>query len=178
MHRLFVALPLPAPIREQLMSIMGGVSAARWQRDDQLHLTLRYIGEVDRRVADDVALALAGVHARPFDLALSGVGSFGNKQPGHALWAAVRPHEEAAALHRKIDHALVRIALEPEARAYLPHITVARLNRSSGSAQHWLAAQAGLSSPAFRVSSFGLYESVLAREGAQYRLVERYDFGS
>src|SRR3546814_10503522 len=61
MHRLFVAIRPPAAIRKALLSIMGGVEGARWQSDDQLHLTLRFIGEVDRHRADDIAAALATV---------------------------------------------------------------------------------------------------------------------
>ena len=68
MHRLFVALRPPPAIRARLLAAMGGVPGARWQDDDQLHLTLRFIGEVDRPVAEDIAAALGTIHAPPLDI--------------------------------------------------------------------------------------------------------------
>src|SRR3546814_1414167 len=77
MHRLFVAIRPPSAIRKALLSIMGGVEGARWQSDDQLHLTLRFIGEVDRHRADDIAAALATVSGAPFTIRLSAAGALG-----------------------------------------------------------------------------------------------------
>ena len=74
MHRLFVAIRPPAAVREQLIDLMDNVAGARWQDDEQLHLTLRFIGEIDARQADDVAAALVQVHAPGFELALTGLG--------------------------------------------------------------------------------------------------------
>jgi 2'-5' RNA ligase len=177
MHRLFVALRPPPPIRAALAATMDGVPHARWQDDEQLHLTVRYIGQVDRRVAEDVVLALGHVHAAPIEIALSGVGDFEHKGRTDALWAGVTPHDALAALHRKVDHALVRLGLEPEGRAYLPHLTLARLSRNAGVGPEidlWCAAHAGLSSPAFRIEHLTLFESHLGGEGARYEVVERW----
>lgn len=174
MHRLFVALRPPPAMRERLLDAMDGVDAARWQDDDQLHLTLRYIGAVERPVAEDIALALQAVHAPAFDLALNGVGQFDTGSRGRALWAGVTPHGAVSALHRKIDHALVRSGVPAERRAFLPHITVARLNRSSGPTDPFLAANAALASPPTRFDHFTLYESHLGNAGAWYEAVVRY----
>ena len=76
MHRLFVALRPPPSVRAALAATMDGVPQARWQHDEQLHMTVRYIGEVDTRVAEDIALVLGQVHAAPIEVALSGVGAF------------------------------------------------------------------------------------------------------
>jgi RNA 2',3'-cyclic 3'-phosphodiesterase len=174
MHRLFVALRPPAPIRAQLISMMGGVAGARWQDDDQLHLTLRFIGEVDGNRAEDMALALGNIHHSAVEIALNGLGTFDRKGMIDALWAGVTPHDRLASLHRKIDQALVRCGLPPDGRAYLPHITLARLNRSSGPVDHFLAQHAGLSSEAFRMDWFALYESSIGHGGARYDLIARY----
>ena len=174
MHRLFVGLRPPAPIRQSLLSLIGGVPGARWQRDDQLHLTLRYIGEVDRPLAEDVAIALGHIHFPPIEVALNGVGQFDSKGRPNAVWAGIRPHEALAQLHRKVDQALVRCGLEPEHRAYLPHITLARMNGPSGIADGFLADHAGLTSPPFAFTHFTLFESHLSGEGAIYAPVERY----
>ena len=63
MRRLFVAIRPPAPIRALLLDAMGGIGGARWQSDDQLHLTLRFIGEVDRHLAGDIHAALDRAYA-------------------------------------------------------------------------------------------------------------------
>jgi len=174
MHRLFVGFTLPVAIRTRLLALMGGVPGARWQRDDQLHLTLRFIGEVDRHAAEDIALALAQIRYPPIEIALSGVGQFDSRGRPNAVWAGVAPHDALAGLHKKIDQAIVRAGQPPEGRAYLPHITLARMNAASGAADRFLEAQAGLRSPAFTLDQFTLFESTLGSEGASYAVVERY----
>ncbi len=176
MPRLFVAIRPPAQIRDRLLAAMSGVDGARWQDDDQLHLTLRFIGDVDARTGDDILLALAAIRAAPFDIALDGVGSFDRKGRIDTLWAGVSPHDRLASLHKKIDNALVRTGLPAEGRAYRPHITLAR-GRVVGSVDPFLSANAALTSPPFTVSHFGLYESTLGSDGARYTLVERWPLG-
>lgn len=181
MHRLFVGLRPPPPIRSQLLAAMGGVPGARWQDDDQLHLTLRFIGEVDGRMADDVVAALDQVYAAPIEIAIAGVGRFDKQGRTDAIWAGVAPHDALAALHRKIDHALVRIGLPPEGRAYLPHITLARMPRSVGSGiagEAFLGRLAGLASEPFTMEHMILFESHLAATGACYDSVARWPLQS
>lgn len=174
MHRLFVGIRPPLAMRDMLVDRMDGIEGARWQEDAQLHLTLRYIGEVERPVAEDIATVLTTIHATAFDLALSGVGTFDKRGRINAIWAGVAPAAPLAALHRKIDHALVRIGLPPEGRAFVPHITLARLNESSGPVGGFLAAHAGLSSDAMSIDNFLLYESHIGRDGSQYDAIARY----
>ncbi|MFD1787992.1 RNA 2',3'-cyclic phosphodiesterase [Sphingomonas floccifaciens] len=175
MHRLFVALRPPSDIRALLLDAMGGIANARWQDDEQLHLTLRYIGEVERPMAEDIATALDGVRAAPVTFRIAGVGRFdGGGRPGSAVWAGISPREPLAALHAKIDTALTRAGLEPERRAYLPHITLARLLRNAGSPDRFLADQAMLSSAPVTLDHFLLYESRLRSTGATYEAVARY----
>lgn len=177
MHRLFVGLRPPPAIRARLFDAMGGVTGARWQSDEQLHLTLRFIGEVDRRTAEDAAHVLATVHAASIKLRIEGVGHFDSRGRANALWAGVRPHDAVAALHKKVDQALVRVGLEPERRAFLPHITLARMGGGAGLPDRWLADHAGLKSEPFSLSHFMLFESHLGHGGASYEAVERYPLG-
>jgi 2'-5' RNA ligase len=177
MHRLFVAIRPPASVRAQLLAAMGGVSGARWQDEDQIHLTLRFIGEVDRHRARDVHAALGGVHSPSFELALAGVGSFERRGEPTALWAAVAPHEPVKRLHKKVDQALARIGIEPDRRAYVPHISLARLPYGAGAVGPFLHAAGRLASPPFAVEEFCLFESRLTPESAVYTVVERYKLG-
>src|SRR5205823_13507748 len=104
MIRLFVAAELPESIRERLLSLQGGVPGARWSNSEQLHLTLRFIGEVAENVGHDIDDALATIRAPSFTLELSGVGEFGGKNP-RALWAGVKNNDALLHLQRKIETA-------------------------------------------------------------------------
>ena len=174
MHRLFVALRPPLAMRARLLALMGGVPGARWQDDAQLHLTLRFIGEVDRHQADDIAAALASVSQPRPTIALAGVGTFDHKGKIDALWAGIAPDRALAALRERITRALVAVGIAPEERAFKPHITLARLNRASAPIDGFLADAAGLSSPAVTLDAFLLYESMLGGHGAVYNAVARY----
>jgi RNA 2',3'-cyclic 3'-phosphodiesterase len=173
MHRLFVAVEPPVAIRDLLLGVMGGISGARWQTDDQLHLTVRFIGEVDRHRAADISAALDTIHAAPFELSLAGSGSFDRKGRADAVWAGVMPHDRITALNHKVEQALVRVGVPSETRTFLPHITLARLSRSAGPVTGFLATTL-IASPPFTVDGFVLYESTLGQSGADYRIVERY----
>ncbi|AUW59203.1 RNA 2',3'-cyclic phosphodiesterase [Sphingobium sp. SCG-1] len=174
MPRLFVALRPPAAVRQHLQEIMHGLPGARWQDDDQLHITLRFIGDVDYNRANDIAAGLGRVTAPALTLSLKGVGAFGRRGRADALWAGVTPQDAITALHKKVDRACVSVGLPPEGRAYLPHITLARFGRDAPPLDAYLARNAGLTSAAFTLSDFGLYESTLGHEGAVYHLAERY----
>ncbi len=177
MIRLFVALRPPPAIRRHLRSIAGGVPGARWQDDDQLHLTLRFIGEVERPEAEDVAWSLAQVHADQPTVSLAGVGHFERRGRSDALWAGLAPHDALAGLHRKVDAACVRAGLPPERRAYLPHVTLARFGRSADAGSEidrWLADHAALASAPFAMEHLLLYQSHLGHDGARYEPVARW----
>ena len=174
MHRLFVAIRPPVKVRTQILSIMGGVMTARWQDDDQLHLTLRFIGPVDTRTGEDVAAALATVRAAPVEVAIAGVGIFDRKGRVESLWAGVRNAEPLVALHRKIDRALVSTGLAPERRAYKPHITLARFGRQGSDVGAFLAQHGGLALPPFTATAFHLFESETHADGADYTIIESY----
>ena len=174
MHRLFVAIRPPPAMRAALLGIMGGVANARWQGNEQLHLTLRFVGEVDRHTAEDIAAALGSVRQPRFHLALDGIGQFDRKGRPDTLWAGVTPQEPVKLLHNKVDQALARVGVQPDSRAYLPHITIARFRRAAGALEGLMTRSGGLSGPSEEIDQFCLYESSLSREGSIYTIVERY----
>jgi 2'-5' RNA ligase len=174
MHRLFVAIRPPEAIRDLLVDAMEDSPELGWVGDDNLHLTLRFIEEVERPLADDIALALSRIRSEQFELKIAGVGLF-KRRSGGALWAGVQPKEPVAALAAKVDRACVAAGLEPEHRAFHPHITLARFNRRSATAaQAFIARTRALASPRFAVTSFTLYQSHLSRHGAHYEAVTEY----
>jgi RNA 2',3'-cyclic 3'-phosphodiesterase len=172
--RLFVALAIPAAVAQSIMLIQGGVPGARWQTREQLHLTLRFIGEVENRDAAMLDDALAGIEAPDFDLQLHGVGQFGSKQP-HALWAAACPSEALDHLQRKVDNAIRRVGQPQDAHKFTPHVTVARLrNPQPGKVIEWLTHHALFTSPEFRIGAFQLYSSRLTSDGSVYAVEQDY----
>lgn len=173
-HRLFVALRPPHAIRAALIAAMHGISGARWQNDEQLHLTLRFIGEVDRHRAEDIAAALGALHAPAVTARIAGVSLFERQGRPHMMWAGVEPCEPIAALHRKVDQLLARVGIAPEPRAFVPHITLARLNRSSGPVAPFLALHSDLASADFIFGHVTLYESEMGHGGSRYHPVARY----
>jgi 2'-5' RNA ligase len=172
--RLFVALSIPDTVARQVMLLQGGVPGARWQSREQLHLTLRFIGEVDGREARALEDALAGIDAPAFDLQLHSVGQFGNKQP-HALWAAARQNDLLEHIQRKVDNAIRRVGQPQDAHKFTPHVTLARLRHPDAEKMvDWLKYNALYTSARFDVDSFQLYSSRLTSDGSIYRVEEDY----
>jgi len=171
MIRLFVALELPPIVKAALLASMGGVAGARWQREDQLHLTLRYIGEVDRHAAQDISAALGRVNVRPFEAELGDPGLFEHRGRVDNLWVGVRPADRLAALAKAVNAALAGVGIAPEPRAFVPHITVAR-GRSMLGVTGWpLAPIPRLCWP---VKNFALWDSHLGRDGSDYQVITRW----
>ena len=165
MLRLFVGIALPPELKLRLSLICSGVPGARWVDPGNYHLTLRFIGEVDEGVASDIDAVLVQLRAKRFELALAGVGRFGDRM----LWAGVDKNPALLHLRDKVESALVRLGLEPETRRYAPHITLARLrNASEAKLQAFIEEHALFRSDPFRVERFSLVASYLTKSGAIY----------
>lgn len=174
MHRLFVAIRPPEEVCDLLIDAMDEGPGLRWVGEDQLHLTLRFIGDVDGRQATDIADALERIRFHPFELGISGVGRF-DQRSGGALWAGVEPRKPVAELAAKVDRACVTAGLEPQHRTFHPHITLARYKRANAeAARNFERKVADLSSPPFPVDRFTLFESHLSRHGAHYDEVAEF----
>jgi RNA 2',3'-cyclic 3'-phosphodiesterase len=177
MHRLFVAIRPPEQVRDLLIDAMDDSPALRWVGDEQLHLTLRFIGEVERPIANEIAGALSRFHSPRFDLRVKGVGKF-EQRNGGALWAAVDPKHPVTALAAKVKRAVQLVGLEPERRAFSPHITLARWNRrNAGAVDAFLRRNGDLHSEPFTVERFILFESKLSRHGPHYEEVAEFELG-
>lgn len=174
MHRLFVAIRPPDDIRDVLIDAMDDSPALRWVGDEQLHLTLRFIGEVERPTANDIAVALDRVRSPSFELNVVGVGKF-EQRNGGALWAGVHPKAPVGALAAKVERAIQQVGLDAEHRAYFPHITLARWNRRNAEAvDAFLRRNSDLRSEPFQVDRFILFESTLSRHGAHYEAIGEF----
>ena len=166
--RLFVGLSLPDAVAQSLSLLRAGVPGAHWQTREQLHMTLRFIGEVDGRDAAAIDDALSTISAPRFRLELKGVGEFGGKNP-RALWAGVREPAPIVHLQRKIEAMLQRVGLAAEERKFTPHVTLARLRGApAGKVMDWLSDHALYAGMPFKVTEFILYSSQITPNGSIY----------
>ena len=174
--RLFVALELPEAERGRLARLQHGLRGARWVAPEALHLTLRFIGNVDGRQAEDIDAALTTLRFDAFPLALAGIGRFGEGRKLRALWVGVEENPLLLRLQTKIEQLLQRAGLPPEARKFKPHITLARFKGGKGSrVEEFLAQHTLFRSEAFLVRQVVLYSSFLGHGGALHRAEARYE---
>jgi 2'-5' RNA ligase len=177
-HRLFIGIRPPASEREALLDTMEALEGARWVDVDNLHLTLRFVGEVERSTANDLAEALAQIEWPRFVLSVAGTGAFDRSRRHlswpHAVWARVPLTEPLEGLRRKVERACERVGLGCETRKFTPHITLARTDRATEPVAGWLAASAGLAAGPWTVEEFILFESHRGHTGAAYEEVVRY----
>ena len=175
MPRLFVAIDLPASVKERLSAMCCGLPGARWVDPDQIHLTLRFIGDVNSDLCNGIREALSGVHGKVFSIRLKGTGFFPPRGKPRVLWVGVEKNEQLTQIRNRVDSALIRGGLEPEGRKYSPHITLARLTKTPGSKVAAFLAHNGLFlSEEFTVNEFYLYSSVLSSKGAKHFIEEGY----
>jgi len=175
MIRLFAAVAIPSEIAQGLAWRQTGVPGARWRTEEQLHITLRFFGDVEPRRAEELDLELERIFIKPFDLVLAGVGSFGEGWRIDTLWAGVEPSEPLERLHARCEIAARKVRLKPDTRRYAPHVTLAYMGPArEPKVAGWIAEHNLLKSPPFRVESFGLYSSVLSPSGSKYHLEREY----
>jgi 2'-5' RNA ligase len=170
MIRLFVAIDLPPSVKEQLVKICTGVTGAKWVKPTQMHLTLRFIGEVDEMAFDSIKQALAAVTASPFSMSLNGVGQFPPKGAARVLWVGLDAPATLFELQRRIETTLNQLGYPPEERPFAAHITLARLKSPPPpeSIRQFLSQNANIHSEPIPVTQFILYSSVLAPGGPTY----------
>jgi len=164
MLRLFIALPLPDGVIARLSLMCAGLPGAAWVPPENMHITLRFIGEVEEDVAEDIDHLLSGIEAAAFSLELDGLGTFGEGAKTRALWAAVKPSAELAHLQAKVESAVVRAGLPAEGRKFMPHVTLARFHKAQPARLDAFIAGHGLfQAGPFQVGRFSLYESRLGK---------------
>jgi len=175
MPRLFTGLEIPERVGMQLSMLRGGLPGARWVEPENYHVTLRFIGDIDDRTADEIAEALGRVRRRSFEVALNGLASFGGGRP-RAIYAAVQANPALAELAAEHERLCRRAGLEPETRKFTPHVTLARLGRdaSAGAVAAYLSQRGGARFPPFRADRFVLFSSKASTGGGPYLVEEGY----
>ena len=168
--RLFLALDLPDEVDMDIQMMSGGIPGARWQKPEQLHLTLHFLGEVDGGVMRRLIAALGQLEAPAFELGLRGAGVFPPRGQPRVIWLGVDPPEPVRVLHQRSARILDELGLERERRKFSPHVTVARLRKEARAEQvgSWVQGHALYRSARFMVDHVRLYSSITAARGAKY----------
>lgn len=168
MPRLFTALEVPRNVAMSLSLLRGGLPGARWIDVENYHITLRFIGDVDGRTADEIVDRLDRIERPEFQTSLTGIGSFGSKKP-HSVWAGVAASPELYALQAEIERICQRIGLAPDPRKFMPHVTLGRLkNCRLDDVVHYLAGRGNFYTAPFSASRFVLMSSKESVGGGPY----------
>jgi 2'-5' RNA ligase len=174
MPRLFTGLEIPEDLGQSLSLLRGGLPGARWIDSENYHVTLRFIGDVDDGVAQEIDWLLGKVRRKDFEMCIDGLQSFGGRKP-RAIVAAVAPSLSVMELQADHERLMQRVGLEPEGRKYTPHVTLARLrDTSSFEAAEYLSARAAFRSPPFSVSRFVLFSARVSVGGGPYVIEAAY----
>jgi 2'-5' RNA ligase len=177
-HRLFVAIDLPEETRKAIDRLREPLSGARWVPTDQLHLTLRFLGEVDEATLGTVQAGLGMVQAERFTLQVRGVGHFPPRRPPRVLWVGLDGGAPLLDLQRQVEAVVQAAGLPAEERPFSPHITLARFREAPAApVLSFEERQRAFACPPFTVNDFHLYESTLTGSGAIHRVVESYRLG-
>jgi 2'-5' RNA ligase len=177
--RLFVALDLPWPVRQRLASLaVSGIPGAKWVPPENYHMTLRFIGEAPRHLAEEIDHALAALKARGFALTLKGVGTFAKGGRPTTLWVGAERNPQLDHLRGKIETALQRVGLDPERKRFNPHVTLARLdNPAEAKLAAFVQAHNLFRSKPVPMEHFTLFSSQLGKEQAIYTAEVEYALG-
>ena len=172
--RLFAALDIPDAVADRVRPLMRGVPGAKWRPRENLHVTLRFFGEMDERRAEDLDAALdeAAARAPAFNVSLKGAGFFGKADP-HALYLGVAAGDGLTRLAEACERAARRCGLKPEPMKYLPHMTIAYLSNADLTRVQAFEARLGLfQSETWRADRFSLFSSITRRAAPSHYVVE------
>jgi 2'-5' RNA ligase len=174
MPRIFTGIEIPSDVGASLSMLRGGLPGARWIEQQNYHITLRFIGDVDDALAREVDSMLGQVRRRGFDLEIGGLASFGGRRP-RAVIASVPPVALLLELQAEQERLMQRIGLKPEGRKFTPHVTLARLRQSSSrEVADFLAMRGPYRSAPFSVSRFVLLSSRASMGGGPYVVEAAY----
>lgn len=176
MPRLFTGLEIPEKVALRLSLLRGGVSGAKWIEPGDYHLTLSFIGNVDERIASELAEELAQVDCGELTLRLTEIAAFGGNKP-RSIVALAHPTQSLVALQLANDRALRRVGVEPEQRKYTPHVTLARLKGSSAQSVAAFLSERPIQPLDFKVDHFVLYSARTSLGGGPYVVEAEYSLG-
>jgi len=182
--RLFVALEISSMVRENLADLLKTLRAVspqtRWVRPENLHVTLKFIGEVPESILAAIRDALARVRSdQPVTLDFRGLGFFPNEKHPRVFWAGIEASPNLKVLAEEIEKATEKLGIPREKRSFSAHLTLARFEPPRLPEQLRAAIlEHTRDFGSLRTSQFHLIESKLKRSGAEYTTVESFSFAA
>lgn len=177
-QRLFTALVPPAVVRRELAAAAPRLAGVRAVPEENLHLTLRFIGDGDAERRDRMSAALERVRVEPFVLPVAGLGVFPSRGRAKVLWAGVGGgHTRLFQLRKQVDEALLSVDLTLDVHHFQPHFTLARLGGEHEAKEfaRFLERAAAFEAPPFRVEEFHLFASeISAGASPRYEIVRSF----
>jgi len=175
MSRLFVAIELPDRVKQELAQLKSPIPGARWVPQEQLHLTLAFLGDVDGTAAEQLIRALSEVRVPGFTLRLSETGCFPNRSKPRVLWVGLKNNPQLNRLAEQIRSAVLACSILQEERPFSAHITIARLKQPAGrEVARFLDQPFKHDLSTFAVREFILYCSQLTSDGALHIPLKKY----
>lgn len=174
--RLFVAVDAPSPVVAALSAAMHPSPGFAWTRPEQLHLTLRFLGDTSAELVEPLRERLRTIRVASFILPVEGLGVFPPRGQPRVLWCGIgASHPHLHQLRQHIDDTILALGIEADLRRFVPHFTLARLGAAAQpQLPHWLRGHRDFAAPPFRVDHFKLYASELRPEGAVHTVLEEY----
>lgn len=169
MPRLFVALDLPDRVTTELAALQDEQLDVKWVDPRKIHLTLRFLGDVDSSRIGPIKDSLAEIEARSFEVAPEGLGVFPSRRSPSVLWVGLQESTPLQELQHSVEEAVVEHGFDPEDRSFTPHLTIARCRRTNPKKiRRFMQKHGEFSAPSFTCDTFYLFESELHPDGARY----------
>lgn len=176
MPRLFTAIEIPDDIAVRLSMLRAPIRGAHWIAPENMHVTLRFAGDISNETADEFSGLIAGIESAPFEIVIAGLGAFGGQHPT-AVYAAVKPSSALDALQRSHERAARAAGIEADTRNFVPHVTLARMRGAKpGPVAEFLGQHGGLTFPPFRAERCVLFSAKPGTGGGPYAVEEAYPF--
>lgn len=175
-ERLLVAIPVEGPAAQALMQLVDERAPFRWSDEENLHLTLRLVGEVDQALKEAISQKLEEICVEPFILPVETIGTFPTRGQPQVVYAGVgSAHTRLFQLQHRVEEALAGLGLPLELRAFSPHITIARVSRCKPmTVNDFVKRHREFVAPPFKVERFCLYRTQMTHFGAQYTRLKEY----
>lgn len=173
--RLFIALPLPGSVKEQLTDLKQPIEGVRWEQENKLHLTLKFLGDTEYDRARELQQKLEAISVSAFSMSLKGFGYFPKGNQPKVLWTGVKKNKSLTALQQAVEHECTAMGFDPETRSFKPHITIARTNGASKrDVMSFINQHKQFQLPDVPVDEFVLYESKLDPNGAKHSRLKTF----
>lgn len=173
--RLFIAVPMPESVTKRLVELQQPIEGLRWQQEEKLHLTIKFLGEIDSERVIKVQDALTSVNLSEFSITLDGLGYFPKGKQPRVLWVGIEKNEPLQELYQTVESRCADLGFDPEQRSFKPHVTIGRIKGASKSKiESFIDQHKQFHISDVPVGEFVLFESKLHPDGAKHFRKEAY----